>query len=221
MNRPIMTIACAVLFTACLSAVATAGIPWVGQIVCNAVAEASVFMRPDGGGAALDEARLAGGGATDATVHVQLVDPNWVPVQYFPGEDIWLQFAVEPGTARGCANSPSFPGGSFRADHATDADGWTEWLLPLRGGGWSAGPVTVYLNGMPAQDPDQYVHPPLDLRTNSPDLNGDLVVNLSDIVYFTQDLTGAYQYRSDYDWDGVVNLTDVVYFAQGIGVECP
>jgi hypothetical protein len=61
----------------------------------------------------------------------------------------------------------------------------------------------------------------LDIAINSPDINGDLQVNLSDVVAFTQDYFGAYNYRSDFFWDGVLNLSDVARMAQGMGAICP
>ncbi len=94
----------------------------------------------------------------------------------------------------------------------TDADGMTAVALPLRGGGHgtaadfelSAPDVTCELN--------------LDrgLMFNSPDLNGDLLVNLSDVVLFARDFSGPYNYRSDLYWDGEVNLDDLVYFARAM-----
>jgi hypothetical protein len=200
---------------------ADSGIPWVGEVVFASPAEASVLMRPDAAGAPLTDARLAGGGAVDATVAVRLVDEDYLPVAYFPREDVWLQFAIDPGTADGCVNyGIQTPGGPFLPDHATDLDGWTEWSQPLWGGGWSGGPATVFLNGSPAMDPEQLVHPPVPLRVNGPDLDGDLVVDLTDVVLFTQDLHGSYRYRSDYDWNGVVNIVDIVHFTQAIGCAC-
>ncbi len=59
------------------------------------------------------------------------------------------------------------------------------------------------------------------ININSPDINGDLVVNLSDVVEFARDYFGDDDYRSDFYWDGSVDLSDLVLMAQGIGASCP
>ena len=57
---------------------------------------------------------------------------------------------------------------------------------------------------------------------NSPDINGDLIVNLTDISLFAVDFFGAvYMYRSDFNYDGAINLTDLAMLAPTIGVPCP
>jgi hypothetical protein len=219
MNRVFWLLALAAAATAA-SAFADCGIPYVGDIDHSSV-EASVVVIPDGSGTALTEAWREGGEPVDASIRVLLVDADWAPVASFPAEDLWLQFGPDPGTLLGCTNHPSFPGGMFTPDAATDATGWTEWVLPLRGGGWSVGPAHVRLNGGPAVSPNGWVFEAAPLRANSPDLNGDLAVDLTDIVLFTQDLGGAYAYRADFNWDQVVNLSDIVAFVYGLGATCP
>lgn len=60
------------------------------------------------------------------------------------------------------------------------------------------------------------------LFVNSPDINGDLVVNLTDTILFAADAqAGApYNYRSDFDWSGIVNLSDTAVFTSAIGATC-
>lgn len=52
-------------------------------------------------------------------------------------------------------------------------------------------------------------------RIASPDLTGDLVLNLADLTLFTGDFYTyeSYDPRSDFDGDGVVNLSDLFVFA--------
>ena len=199
---------------------ADTGIPFVGEIEFVPEVEVAIRMLPDASGPPLSEARTVDTLVMDATIGVRLVDEYWQFIPNFPAEDLWLAFAVDPGTATACFNHPNIPGGIFIADAATDSYGWTSFALPLRGGGWSTGPVTVYLNGEPAFGPDLILHPPLPLRANSPDLNGDGAVNLADLSQFTQDLLGVYHFRSDLYWDAVINLSDVSLIAQGNGVVC-
>jgi hypothetical protein len=65
----------------------------------------------------------------------------------------------------------------------------------------------------------------VDLQFNSPDINGSLDVNLSDVVAFTQLLGGNFAdhplFAGDYNNDGTINLSDVVRFTGGIGSQCP
>lgn len=78
------------------------------------------------------------------------------------------------------------------------------WLLELPSGTWSPLSST-----------------PLSISYNSPDINGDLRVDLSDVTFFAHDYFGVYDYRSDFNYDGVVNLTDVSMFAPELGAACP
>ena len=88
------------------------------------------------------------------------------------------------------------------------------------GSGWSEGPLWLYLNGNRATDPDQFEHPPLNMRFNSADISGDGTVNLTDIALFATDFYGQYHYRSDFYWDGNLNLSDLGLLASSMGVEC-
>jgi hypothetical protein len=63
---------------------------------------------------------------------------------------------------------------------------------------------------------------PLNVSFNSPDINGDLVVNLSDIAFFASDFfSPGYNYRSDFNYDQVINLQDVAMLAGAVGAFCP
>jgi len=205
-----------------LPTLADTGVPFVGAIDQSIFDSATILVHPDGSGPPLSEAR-SHQGTVDATIRVMLVDLYFYPIPLFPSEDLWIQFEVGEGTATGCIQYQGFEGGVFLADQATDIDGWTEFALPLRGGGWSNQSVTVYLNGSPAMDPYQSVFPPLPLGMVSPDITGDLVVNLSDIAIFTQDLhhhSNLAHPRSDFNNDTVVNLVDITLMVQAAGTAC-
>jgi hypothetical protein len=175
-----------------------------------------------GGGPPLTAGSFYGGAAADATIRIQLwyqsdspedpTDP--MPVPDYPAEDIWLE-------AQGLVPCP----GQAHADDDTDAEGWFTFSLPLQMGGWTdpeggdphpyimvAGSPLCELNG-PAIQPA--------ILVNSPDLNADGQVNLSDVGLFSSDFYGAHRFRSDFFWDGVLNLADVGRLATGIGHECP
>lgn len=62
----------------------------------------------------------------------------------------------------------------------------------------------------------------LDLRFNSPDINGDLVVNLLDVAEFaTIFSSGLYDYAVDYIYQGTINLADIGEFSLALGATCP
>jgi hypothetical protein len=195
---------------------AVAGVPpepWV-EVVQHADQPISLFCTPAGDGAAFADANAFGGSRIDATLEVILYNdqPGWgEPVANYPAEDMWLQ--SYPPTLAPC------PGGTI-ADANTDQDGRTHWGRPLRAGGHldpdAGNELLLFVNGTPA-----YGLPELGMRFNSADLNGDGLVNLSDVGEFAIDLFGVYAYRSDFVWDGIINLSDVGRMARSIGGACP
>ncbi len=171
----------------------------------HAAVGASVTVAPDGGGAPFTEAYAPGGGIVDATITVQLLYSDGSPAIDYPGSDLWLE-TTGGGLAR-CSGWGTF------ADGSTDDQGMTTWQQPKYAGGCSVGEhVLVMLVGAP-------IAGTLDLVFRSPDLNGDLDVDLTDIVAFAQALLSQ-ETCADFTNDGAVNLSDIVIMAQGIGAEC-
>jgi len=168
----------------------------------------SVYCLPDGSGDRLDNCYLFGGSRVNATIEVTLLDCNGDPHQGLDRDYIWLD--TEDGNFDFCANGTI-------ADHATDAQGQTTFTGALRTGGscfQAAGtPVIVIVCGH-----DIGSHLPM--YFNSPDLNGDLVVDLTDVVLFASDYFDTYNYRSDFLWDGTLNLSDVALLANGLVSSC-
>jgi hypothetical protein len=132
---------------------------------------ASVFVIPDGSGARFDQAFDEQGGVVDATIHVTLIDTNGDPIVAYPFEDMWLE--TTDGGLVACY-------GGTTADQSTDEHGQSFWLQPLRAGGCSVGELTLV---MAAGSP--LIGAGLPVVFRGPDLNGDLTVNLSDIVRMT------------------------------------
>ncbi len=172
----------------------------------------SLMVVPDGTGFAFDQARPPGNPVSgpvmpvDATITLTIIDGLDTPVANFPSEDIWLESA--DGGMIPCV------GGTI-ADQDTDVLGRTYWRQPLLAGGSSMSTINVRVNGDRIGDRD------LPLWINSPDLNGDGVVNLVDISTFAPDFHGAYTYASDFNNDGVINLADIPYLAAANGSHCP
>jgi len=102
------------------------------------------------------------------------------------------------------------------ADANTDADGKAQWLEPLLSGGQSQAITVIKVNGM-LLELTSGVH----LCFNSPDINGDLRVDLTDMQLFAVDFFSSYDFRSDFHRDGIVNLSDLPPMALAIGVACP
>ena len=167
----------------------------------------TLFVVPDGSGETFDRAFLPYGGRADATITLWLRDANNDPVPNFPREDMWL--VSEDGGLFLC------PAGSI-ADANTDGQGTAFWTQPLRSGGHSEGRTEVRVNGSPVE-----LSSGVRLGFNSPDINGDLTVNLTDVQIFTTDFYGPFDFRSDFYRDGSVNLSDLAEMAHAFGAGCP
>ncbi|MFH1843923.1 MAG: hypothetical protein ABIF77_12025 [bacterium] len=175
-----------------------------------ATQQVSVFTVPDGSGDPLTEAFAWGGSRMDATVTVELWSWSGYPLEGFPPEDLWLD------TTRGSLTLCQ-PNGSM-ADGPTDANGVTTFSGSLRAGG-ATDPALEFTRVVVNGDPCSLY--PVDIQFNSPDLNGNGVVNLTDVILFTGHFFGAYNYAADYFWDGQINLSDLAKMAPAFGALCP
>ncbi len=184
---------------------------------CAVTGPVCILVVPDGSGMAFSEARDLAGNVVDATIGVQLIGCDeydcYGPVYAYPAEDIWLQPA-DPHTS-GCAQPHvAIP------DHATDVAGWTEFAAAPRAGGWAEGPVQVYVAGAPGGAGGLFDIPSLPIAFNSPDLDGDLRVDITDVALFAHDLGAGYAFRSDLSWDGQLDLSDIAVFVAHLGAGC-
>ncbi len=166
----------------------------------------TLMILPSGSGPYFTQARTPDGALADATITLELLDLLYQPIADFPREDIWLK--AEDGGMYFCIPFGLWP------DSDTDQAGLTTWFQRPRGGGHSEGPFVVFVNGNPLTTP------PLPLAMNSPDINASGTVNLTDVQFFTMDIYGDYNFRSDLHRDGVVNLSDLVPLADSIGHHC-
>jgi hypothetical protein len=170
----------------------------------------SVFVVPDGSGKALTEARTIDGQVVDATITVTYNDVAGNPVFRYPGQDIWIETSL--GGLSACL-------GGTVSDGDTNLSGQTTITGPFRAGGTSDAvggeKAKAVINGTALVGYD------LDILFNSPDLNGDLVVNLSDTIIFVGIYTGSYDYAADFSYDGVINLSDLVLYAGALNTACP
>ena len=169
--------------------------------------QVSVNSLPNAGGQGLNDVYAFGGATTDATVTLTLLDAVMNPFVNYPAEDLWID--TDTGTFVFCCCHF----GTI-ADANTDINGQTTFTHPMFAGASGEG-LIIRVSG------DALSQAPLDFLFNSPDINGDLLVNLTDVVLFSQNFFGPYNYNSDFFWDGVLNLSDIVLLAQGMGAQCP
>jgi len=172
----------------------------------------SVFTAPDGSGQPLSNCYVLGGALTNATITLTLLDNMGSPVVNYSYEDLWLETSL--GGLQLCTN------GSV-ADANTDVNGQTTFSGAISGGGqsdYSSGELTqVFVDGFPLTS-----SPGLEIYFNSGDLNGDLRVDLCDIVFFvSQFYAGSNPYSMDFYWDATFNLSDIALMAQVIALQCP
>jgi hypothetical protein len=191
--------------------------PVFSQVTPAYAGQVSLFCLPNGLGDPLTQAFAFGGQQVDARVRFQAMNAQNMPIVGLPVERMWLENLV--GNLYLCPPNPlRF---ASVASMPTDPAGITEFTGPIFAGGYTGPgqPLQVFVewaNGLVVPIP-----PNLNISLNSPDLNGDGVVNLGDVVIFTQDFFGPYNYRSDFFWDGVLNLSDVARMSQGLNTVCP
>jgi hypothetical protein len=194
-----------------LASAAWAGIPDVVQsyATTDAVDQVSILVSPGGTGSPINSCYGFGlGPVVDATIEVWVLDAFGDPIYLYPFSDIWLEtdIALKAGMV-------ICPGGSV-ADQSTDIAGYTTFTDAMFAGCCGSG-ILVYVNGVALSQPA------LNMLVNSPDMNCDLNVNLTDVVLFATAYYGAYDYCADFYWDGVLNLSDIVVLAQNVGQSCP
>lgn len=143
----------------------------------------------------------------DAVVHVVLVDQSGVPIWHFPYQDIWLDDTGD-GSVSLCRNSSL-------ADANTDSAGHTTISGAMAAGGSTQTGLAVRVLGV------AYLDQPVDISVNSPDHDGNLVVDIADLGQLGVDYAGPYRFRWDLTHDGSVDLSDVASFARHFGDTCP
>lgn len=211
------------LIALALVAVAQAGLAGIPPLPDLTLSEAyisyagpemvTLLVVPDGSGPAFTEARDSAGNSVDATITLVLCDAlgDVTTMAHYPNEDLWLEF---PGGEH--LPTCAAPVRGLIADDFTDDMGTTHWIEAPQAGGYNEGPAMVFINNSQLES-----NAGLAIRFNSPDINGDLSVNLTDVSIFSGDYYSEYQFRSDILADGVVNLSDIALFATYYGAGCP
>jgi len=167
---------------------------------------AVMFNLPNGGGSSFNTAATIGG-TVDATITLYLRDLTASPIANYPLEDLWIESADGGMTA--CL-------GGTTADSHTDVLGMTTWAAPLQAGGFSQALTVVMVSGSPLTS-----GPGLAISYNSADINGDHMVNLTDVQQFASAYFIGRYFRFDFFYDGTLNLSDVAFLGSSIGSSCP
>lgn len=158
-----------------------------------------LYVSPAGRGPTLESA--------GATITVEILDGNLQPIVGYPFQDVWIEDQSFEGFV-------SCVGGAV-ADHDTDAQGITTFTGAPSAGGQADSDMFVYVAGI------QVTGPPLPIDVNSPDINGDLSVDLADVALFAFDYANGYAFRSDFTHDGALTLADVGLMVAHVGESCP
>jgi hypothetical protein len=185
-------------------------------VTTTAPTQVSICNLPNGQGWPLTQTKAVGSPTwVDATITLTLKDYYDDPVVGAPAEDLWLE-TTRSGLVH-CA-------GGTTADGPTNELGQTTWSHSLRAGGYSdrqAGELTRVMVGLPA-DFFPFLDPDVNILHNSPDIDGNFIIDLRDTAFFARDLKVAYNYRSDFFYDGVINISDTWRFAAGLlGADIP
>ena len=181
----------------------------------------SIYVLPNGTGIPLSSAYGSTTAPVAATILVTLFDAAGVAVPNVFHRHIRLEHVASPMNWCSDSHYPPPPHAANCADGPTDSAGQTTFTLTYHGGGWQFMNCQVWV--LEASGVYMPIPQVLPVSMNSPDISGDRVVDLTDIVLFINDLhaPGPAPYRSDFAWNQVLNLTDVVIFTRGIGAICP
>ena len=126
------------------------------------------------------------------------------------GPAVGVQLAYIQGVSHSANLAFAEPTGHLAGP--TDAAGRAEIVLPLRGGGHG-----TYADWeLSGPDVGCCINRDTHLIINSPDINGDLAVNLGDLSLFATDFFGAYNYRSDLSWNGAIDIGDLTYMSRAL-----
>jgi hypothetical protein len=143
-----------------------------------------------------------------ATISITIVDGSSVAIEGIPATDFYV-IDCDP------VNDMTLCGGasSSNATAATDVNGQTTMEGDIAAGGCADG-VAVVVQGFVIQDSPACTVPTcLSILIRSPDMNGDLVVNLADFSAFGLAYPpNAYNKCADFNCDASVNLQDFSTF---------
>jgi hypothetical protein len=175
---------------------------WCGSNATIGVPSAHVLVCPQGDGQSLAE--------VGATITVQVISDQCWPPPGFPPEEIYVLGCDEAWTTLCVPVSRAID-----ADGPTDENGITTLSGTIRAGGFGTG-LWVMVRGQVATGECNCPAEPicLPITVVSPDIDGDLVVDLVDFALFASTWSPQpYSPSSDFNGDGVIDLIDLSLFA--------
>lgn len=173
-------------------------------------ASGCVLVCPAGDGDQIS-AKVAGG------ILITIVDGSTVPIEAIPATDFWVVDCDPVDDMVLCGGSAS-----SNATAATDANGETTIEGDIAAGGCADG-LSVVVQGFVIEEgtPPNCTPVCLDIDIRSPDMNGDLAVNLLDFALFGGAYPpNAYSKCADFNCDTVVNLQDFSAFGLHYNHDC-
>lgn len=150
-----------------------------------------------------------------ATISVRLVDSAGTPVPGVPAADFWINPPVDFRLAPLCGGWQSCP-----ADHATDDNGETTISGSVAAGGLVGSDLFVCVQGIVLLGSASCLQP-LPLVIVSPDIDGNLTVDVLDFARFGMMYPpNAYDPRADMNGDAVIGVSDLALFTAHMGHAC-
>ena len=148
-----------------------------------------------------------------AVIEVIVLDSSGSPVPGMRAEDFWIQRLTPPNTLCGASQSSA-------ADGPTNVDGRTTMSGSVAAGGFFDNDAYAIAAGFAVQALPE-CDLPLPLVFVSPDMNGDLAVDLNDLAIFAASFPpNDYAKQADLNGDGVIALVDVALLAKHWGHSC-
>jgi hypothetical protein len=187
------------------ASLATAGIPDETQSTASS-ASGCLQVVPNGTGDALSSKGL--------TVTVTVLDGNGDPIAGYPFQDVGLADNAGGADVSLCTSG-------WLSSANTNAAGVTTITGAGFAGGSTQGGMRATVGGVRITNGAA-----LDIDVVSPDMDGNLIVNLLDLSapatgFAARFLNGVYDFASDFTCDGVENLLDVVKYSFANGAICP
>jgi hypothetical protein len=149
--------------------------------------------------------------ACGSIINIHAADQTGTPIAGIPGADVWVEGCL--GTMVLCGGS-----GSSNADSATGSNGNTTMSGGIGAGGCDIG-LLVSIQGVIVKDQatNCNTNKCLAFQISSPDINGDLIVDIIDLSLFAAGYTSPpkpYVLCYDFNCDGLVDIIDFSIFAQ-------
>ena len=173
----------------------TASVPSMLDTCC-------LYVCPQGDGPELSDC--------GSIISITVKDQSGTPLDGVPAADFWLE---------GCSGGMALCGGSgsSNADSASNALGNTTMSGGIAAGGCDIG-VVVVIQGVIvlAQSTVCTTYECLPIVITSPDINGDLIVDIIDLAAFAIGYTSPPKPLTpclDYNCDGLVDIIDFAVFA--------